>query len=274
VTDRTQGLTERTAALTDRTAWLTDRLLVLPDGTFPHLAIRDDGRVAPVVLLCGSPERVEAIAGRLDDVEVVGAGRGYRVLTGWRDGARLSVATSGVGAPSMSIAVEELGACGARTFVRVGSCAAVSPRLGVGGIAISVAAVRDEGTSAYYAPATFPACASHDVVVALVAAAAARGVDAPTGTTRTTDSFYEGERTAELIERWSVLGVLAFEMETSCLFTVAAVRGWRAGSIVCAGSNLLTGAATYQGAGLDAYRDGQDRMIDVALDAARALADA
>ena len=70
----------------------------------------------------------------LDGAEKVGDVRGYVVFTGHHDGRRLTVATSGVGSPSMSIAVEELAACGARTFIRVGSCAAISDRLPVGGI--------------------------------------------------------------------------------------------------------------------------------------------
>ena len=104
--------------------WLTDRFLRLPDGTFPHLGIKGGGDVAEVALLSGSPERVELMAGLLDGAERVGAARGYTVYTGTYGGARLSVATSGVGSPSMSIAVEELGACGVHTFIRVGSCAA------------------------------------------------------------------------------------------------------------------------------------------------------
>ncbi len=137
------------------TAYLTERYLRLRDGSFPHLGT-SDGEVAPVVLLSGSPERVELMAGMLDDVRKVSERRGYCVYRGSRDGAALSVATSGVGAPSLAIVVEELGACGARTFMRVGSCAAISESVSVGDIVIAHAAVCDEGTSRYYAPANFP----------------------------------------------------------------------------------------------------------------------
>jgi uridine phosphorylase len=172
----------------------------------------------------------------------------------------------------MSIAVEELGACGASTFIRVGSCAAISPEVPVGGVAVVHAAVSDEGTSRYYAPVNFPPVASLAVVNALVDAAARLGVGVAVGMTRSTDSFYEGERRAEIIDQWRRLGVLAFEMETSCLFTVAAYHGWSAGSIICAGSNLLTGDATYQGQRVDEFHAGQDDMLRIALEAAAALA--
>ena len=220
----------------DTSSWLTERYLRLPDGSFPHLGI-GDGDVAAVALLSGSPERVELMAGMLDGAEQVGDRRGYAVFTGSLEGAGLTVATSGVGSPSLAIAVEELAACGASCFIRVGSCAALSPRMPVGAIAVATGAVSDEGTSRYYAPENFPPVASHRVTAALVAAATRRGTPVQVGLTRSTDSFYEGERTVEVIRRWKDLGVLAFEMETSCLFTVAAALGCEAGSVLCAGSD-------------------------------------
>ena len=125
-----------------------------------------------VALLSGSPARVELMAGLLDDVEKVGDARGYLVFTGSYAGRRLTVATSGVGSPSMSIAVEELAACGTRTMIRVGSCAAISELLPVGALMVAMAAVCDEGTSRYYAPPNFPPVATRRVVDALVDAAA------------------------------------------------------------------------------------------------------
>jgi uridine phosphorylase len=251
--------------------WLTERYLRLPDGTFPHLGIRGEGDVAEVALLSGSPERVELMAGMLEGAERVGAKRGYTVYTGTYDGTRVTVATSGVGSPALSIAVEELAACGTRTFIRVGSCAAIDEGLRVGALSLAHAAVRDEGTSGYYAPPNFPAAGSPRVLQALAGAAEELGVPVRVGLTRSTDSFYEGERKAEIIERWRGLGVLTFEMETSALFTVAAALGGEAGSILCVGSNLITGEATYRGEGTDRYREGQDRTLRVALLAASRL---
>ena len=255
----------------DTSGWLTERYLRLPDGSFPHLGVRD-GDVATVALLSGSPERVELMAGMLDGAERVGDRRGYTVFTGYLGRARLTVATSGVGSPSLAIAVEELAACGASCFIRVGSCAALSSRIPVGGIAVATGAVSDEGTSRYYAPQNFPPVATYRVTAALVAAAARHGTPVEVGLTRSTDSFYEGERTAEVIRRWKDLGVLAFEMETSCLFTVAAALGCEAGSVLCAGSDLLRGEATYLGERLEEYAVGQQTMLEFTVAAAADLA--
>ena len=255
----------------DPSGWLTERYLRLPDGSFPHLGIRD-GDVAEVALLSGSPERVELMAGMLDSAERVGDRRGYTVFTGYLRGARLTVATSGVGSPSLAIAVEELAACGASCFIRVGSCAALSPRMPVGAIAVATGAVSDEGTSRNYAPENFPPVASYRVTAALLAAAKRHNTPVEVGLTRSTDSFYEGERTIEVIRRWKDLGVLAFEMESSCLFTVAAALGSEAGSVLCAGTNLLAAEATYRGDRLEEYASGQRAMLEFTLAAAADLA--
>lgn len=250
--------------------YLTTRHLRLPDGSFPHLGV-GDGEVAPVALLAGSPARVELMAKMLAGAERVGDRRGYAVYTGRFEGAPVTVATSGVGAPSLSIAVEELGACGVRTFIRVGSCAAIHEDIPVGGLAIIHAAVSDEGTSRYYAPSNYPPVASPAVVASLIESARSRGHELPVGVSRSTDSFYEGERKTEIIDQWRRLGLFAFDMETSALFTVSAALGWQAGSIVVAGTNLLTGEATYQGDGVDEYAEGQEEMLNIALQAAGRL---
>lgn len=252
-------------------AYLTERYLRLPDGSFPHLGT-NEGEVAEVVLLSGSPERVELMAGMLEDPRKVSDRRGYSVYRGTYAGRPLSVATSGVGSPSLAIAVEELGACGARTFLRVGSCAAISERVAVGDIVVAHAAACDEGTSRYYAPINFPPVATPRVVQALLDSARRVATRVQIGMTRSTDSFYEGERKSEVIDLWRQLGVLTFEMESSALFTVASAKGWEAGSILVAGSNLLSGESTYRGDRLEEFRAGQEKMIVVALSAAADLA--
>jgi uridine phosphorylase len=211
------------------------------------------------------------MAAMLDDGRKVSERRGYSVYSGFCGGAPVSVATSGVGAPSLAIVVEELGQCGARTFVRVGSCAAISELVSVGDIVVAHAAVCDEGTSRYYVPANFPPVASPRVVAALTTAGRRTDTPVQIGVTRSTDSFYEGERKSEIIDLWRSLGVLTFEMETSALFTIASARGWEAGSILVAGSNLLSGESTYQGDRLEEFRTGQARMLAIAISAAGEL---
>jgi uridine phosphorylase len=252
---------------------LTERYLRLPDGTLPHLGVRGGGDVAPYVLLTGNPDRLDKMKAHLDGVRQVGKQRGYLVYTGRYQGVPVTVATSGLGAPSVAIAVEELALAGGEVFIRVGSCASIQPHLPVGSVLIATAAVRDEGVSYSNAPASFPAVADHGVVAALSAAAQAAGVPAHLGVIRSTDSFYRGERKLEIIEQWKGLRVLGFEMESSALFTVAACLGRRSGSILVPGSNLATGGATYQGQWLDEYSAGMAHAIEIAMDSIHHLAD-
>ena len=250
--------------------YLTKRHLRLPDGTFPHMGV-SGGDVAPVVMLCGNPERVELIRDKMDDVQAVGKKRGYIAYTGTFRGEAVSVASSGLGSPSVAISVEELGVAGGRVFIRVGSCASCQPNVDVGDVIISTGGVRDEGTSHYYAPTIFPALADYEVVEALSNTAHEHGVSFHRGIVRSTDSFYEGERKREIIDQWRSLRVLAFEMESSCLFTVATVLGYQSGSILVPGTNLTTGVATYQGQATEQYRVGMSSAIDVSLEASAKL---
>ncbi len=251
--------------------FLTERYLRLPDGTLPHLGVKGNGDVAPYVLLSGSPSRVEKMKARMDSPQAVGSQRGYIVYTGAYHALPVTVASSGVGAPSLSIAVEELAVTGGQVFIRVGSCAAVDPHIAVGDVIIASGGVRDEGLSSYYAPLNYPAIAHPDVFSALRSAAEALGIRPHFGLVRSTDSFYEGERKEELIAKWQKLRVLAFEMESSALFVVASVLGCRSGSILVPGSNLISGEATYQGKQQEAYAQGVDQAITIAFQALEQL---
>jgi uridine phosphorylase len=251
--------------------YFTQRFMRLPDGRLPHMGV-SDGEVAPYVLVSGNPERLERMMKRMDSLEKVGDKRGYVVYTGLYKGVPLSLASTGVGSPSLAIGVEELGLCGGRVFLRVGSCASIQAEVPIGDIILTVGGVRDEGVSHTYAPAIYPAIADPDLLASLREAAREAGVAAHVGLVRSTDSFYEGERKQEIIEQWQALGVLAFEMESSALFTVARVLGYRAGSILVPGTNLITSKATYQGEGLEAYAQGMEKTVGIAMDAMHKLA--
>ena len=106
--------------------YLTERFLRLPDGSLPHMGVKGGGDVAPYVLLSGDPGRVEKMKTWLDEADAVGRERGYVAYTGSYRGTPVTLASSGVGAPSVAIAVEELALAGGRVFIRVGSCASIA----------------------------------------------------------------------------------------------------------------------------------------------------
>src|SRR5579862_9733389 len=83
------------------------------------------GDVGRYVLLPGDPGRCALIAEHFDEARLVAQNREYTTFTGALDGVPVSVTSTGIGCPSTAIAVEELGAIGADTFIRVGTSGAM-----------------------------------------------------------------------------------------------------------------------------------------------------
>ena len=135
-----------------------------------HLNITP-GDVGKYVILPGDPKRCAKIAKYFDDPQLIADNREYVTYTGYLDGEKVSVTSTGIGGPSASIALEELVKCGAETFVRVGTCGGMDLDVKGGDIIVATGAIRMEGTSKEYAPIEFPAVADIDVVNALRQAA-------------------------------------------------------------------------------------------------------
>jgi uridine phosphorylase len=199
------------------------------------------GDVGRYVLLPGDPGRVEVIARHLDNAVHVATNREYVTYTGFLDGTKVSVTSTGIGCPSAAIALEELVRVGADTFIRVGTSGAIQPGTKSGELAIITGAIRDEGTSLHYMPPGFPAVANYDIVDALRRAAAGKKYAYRVGITQSKDSFYgevEPEHsgvTNRLLNRWKaweIGGAICSEMEASALFIVASMLNVRAGGIM------------------------------------------
>src|SRR5450756_1337942 len=120
------------------------------------------GDVGRYVLLPGDPGRSTQIAKHFDQPRLVAQNREYTTYTGTLDGVPVSVTSTGIGCPSTAIAVEELCAIGADTFIRVGTSGGMQPEIVPGELAIITAAIRDEGTTLHYMPPEFPAVADVD----------------------------------------------------------------------------------------------------------------
>ena len=133
------------------------------------------GDVGGYVLLPGSPERAVRLAFYLEDPKEMAYFREYQTFTGLLEGERVSITSTGMGGPSVAIAVEELRECGAHTMIRVGTCQSTSPKVHKGELVLPNGAVRMEGVANHYAPLEYPAVPDMDVLAALEAAARAGG---------------------------------------------------------------------------------------------------
>ncbi|MCD8152002.1 MAG: uridine phosphorylase [Clostridiales bacterium] len=215
------------------------------NGVQYHLGIRE-GDIGKYVILPGDPKRCEKIAAHFDDAHLVADRREYTTYTGWLDGEKVSVTSTGIGGPSAAIAMQELVLSGALTFIRTGTCGGIQLDVKSGDLIVATGAVRMEGTSREYAPIEFPAVADHRIVCALEDAARAAGYPVHVGVVQCKDSFY-GEHEPEVMpvsyeltqkwEAWKRLGCLASEMESAALFTVAAHLGVRVGTVLLAVAN-------------------------------------
>ena len=205
-----------------------------------HIAC-SGGDVGGYVILPGDPARCEKIAAHFENPRLIAHNREYVTYTGTLDGAPVSVTSTGIGGPSASIAMEELVACGAHTFIRVGTCGGINLKVKSGDCIIETAAIRQEGTSHEYAPSEYPAAADYTVTAALVEAAKELGYPWHAGVVQNKDSFYGQHSPSRmpiantLLEKWEAwkrLGVLSSEMESAALFVVAAAVGVRCGTVL------------------------------------------
>ena len=208
------------------------------DGRQYHIGLKSED-IGKYVILPGDPKRCEKIAAYFDNPKKVGDRREFVTYTGFLDGEKVSVTSTGIGGPSAAIAITELAKLGAHTFVRVGTCGGIDLDVKSGDIVIAQAAIRAEGTSKEYAPIEFPAVADFGVISALKKASETLGAKSHIGIVQCKDSFY-GQHEADSMpvsyeltnkwEAWKRLGTLASEMESAALFTVASFLKVRVGS--------------------------------------------
>lgn len=197
------------------------------------------GDVARYVLMPGDPKRVKRIAKQFDKAEKKADYRGYVTYTGETKGIGITTTSSGIGCPSTAIAMEELMNIGVNTFIRVGTTGALVPHLDSGDIVVATGAVRWEGTSKTYIPIEYPAVANYQVVNALLQAAHEYGIKVHPGIIISSDAYYGGND--EVLRNFGEANVLSIEMEASLMFTLASMRGARAGAICTVDGNIFKG---------------------------------
>jgi uridine phosphorylase len=199
---------------------------------------------AKIAILPGDPGRVEKTAKAISpDAYFLASNREY---TSWITNVgkeRVLVCSTGIGGPSLSIAVEELASLGIEKFIRIGTTGAIQPHIAIPSLIITTGAVRLDGASKHYAPVEYPAVADLAITNALVSGAKAAKIPYYTGITASSDTFYPGQERYDTfsgyvikdfqnsLKEWQKLNVLNFEMESSALFTIASAFGLQAGCI-------------------------------------------
>src|SRR5258706_2688518 len=231
----------------------------------PHLAIKKFDLPQHVVL-CFFRDAigpfVEALGGR--EIGRLGSELGWHpVFEVELDGRRVAVGQAGVGAPLAAAWLDELISLGGRAFVAVGGAGVLVPGLVMGHVIVPTAALRDEGTSYHYLPASREVAPTTDALEAIVATLDAHAIPYVTGRTWTTDGIYR--ETRDKVRRRGAEGCLTVEMEAAAFFAVARFRGVSFGQMLYAGDDLSGGA--WDGRGWPHHETCRDMVLRLAAEA-------
>ncbi len=221
----------------------------LVNGKTPHLLLKK-GDIGDIVLLPGDPGRVRLFEKLSDDFQILSENREYTAGTGFYQGMKFSVCSTGIGAPSTEIAVIQLIELGAKVLLRIGGTGVIQDDIACGSYVINTGAMRLGGTSHFYAPLEYPAIASCQVVEALRRACLERNNPFVTGICASVGSFYHGQGRAvpfesgfdekEVISAYQKLNILNLEMEAETIFTLSSIYGVLSGSFCSVHCNRIT----------------------------------
>ncbi|MCT3098032.1 nucleoside phosphorylase [Lactococcus lactis] len=228
-----------------------------------HIQLKKtDARLDAIIL--GDPSRIDQVAKFLTDVKNLKYNREFRSICGTYKSKELLVLSTGVGAPSAAIAIEELHNIGVKRIIRVGSAGALQLGIDLGSPIIGEGAVRDDGLTKMYVPEQYPAVPSTD----LLNIAKEIAPDGFYGIIRSHDGFYMDNH-EETQAYWSKFGIVGEDMESGALFTVGRLRGIETLSIlnnvVAYGGDLQAGVNDLV-SGNDKVNKGELRTIEIALE--------
>ncbi|MGG5253934.1 purine-nucleoside phosphorylase [Neobacillus sp. SM06] len=226
-----------------------------------HIAAKEN-EIAEIVLLPGDPLRAKYIAETfLDNATCYNEVRNMFGYTGTYKGKKVSVQGTGMGVPSISIYVNELiQSYNVQTLIRVGTCGAIQKDVKVRDVILAMSASTDSQMNRLtfngidYAPT-----ADFELLKKAYDAGTEKGLHVKVGNVFTADMFYNDN--AQL-EKWAQYQILALEMETAALYTLAAKFGRKALSVLTVSDHVLTGEETTAEERQLTFNE----MIDVALE--------
>ncbi len=191
--------------------------------------------IAPNVIFSGDPWRVEVLKKYLYNPKQVAFSREFNTYTGTYKGVPVTVTSTGIGAPSAAIAMEELYECGMKTALRMGTVMGLKDEL-LGHFLVPSASVRKEGTSKTYVEDVYPAVADYSLVQTLNETIQSFDHDVSNGLNCTLDGFYSqmkeskfakerGANVHALFEELRAMGVSGVDMESSAMLVLGRLMG-------------------------------------------------
>lgn len=234
----------------------------------------DSSTIAPTVIFSGDPWRVEVVKDYLDRPKKVAFNREFNTYTGSYKDVPVTVTSTGMGAPTAAVAVEEMYASGMRVAIRMGTVMSLDDDM-LGEFFVPVAAMRREATSDTYVDKSFPAVADFDLINVMNEVVHDYGHRSSNGISCSMDGFYTqmhdskfsrefGRDISKIFHELHDLHVGGVDMETSCMLTVCRLMGVKACSLTVA-TVLENLKAALQG---KARTDAEDLLCRVALEGA------
>ena len=223
------------------------------------------GDIAETVLMPGDPLRAKWAAETfLDAPRCINEVRGMLGFTGTWNGHPVTIQGSGMGMPSLSIYANELiRDYGAKTLIRIGSCGAMQPHIALRDLVLAMSASSvSTPSSTIFSDLNYAPTADFSLLEAATCASRARGLSPHVGGIYSSDTFYD-ER-PDLDEQMIRHGILAVEMETAELYTLAARYGRRALAILTVSDHLPSGERLSSADREQSFLD----MIEIALETA------
>ena len=228
----------------------------------------DPADISRYIFCPGDHARAKKIADHLDDARLVTDSRGYVVYSGTYEGVFMTACGTGMGGPTVAIALEELAHMGADTFIRVGSCGVFQEGQGPGDVIIASGTYRAGGTANNYLPLNYPAVPTFSVLRGLVQSAEALEIPHQVGVGIAGDAFY-APRDPNYRQKLTDAGLVSVEMESDTLFILGAYHGWRTGALYA--SDGAPGVIKPEWGEAD-FRQGEQNAIKIALKAMRDIA--
>ena len=199
------------------------------------------GEIAETVLLAGDPLRAKFVAEHyLDNPVCYNEVRAVYGYTGTFKGRQVSVQGTGMGMPSIAIYAHELlNEYGAKRLIRIGSCGAMQSHIQLGDIVLAQAACSDGAFNRNrFNGDDFAPIASFSLLNKTVQLAEKQGLKPHVGNILSSDFFYNDP--VDIWKKWAKYGVLAVEMESAALYTLAAKHGAEALCILTVSDHLET----------------------------------
>lgn len=226
-----------------------------------HIGAKEN-QIAETVLLPGDPLRAKYIAETfLEGAELYNEVRSMFGYTGTYKGKRISVQGTGMGVPSISIyATELMQEYHVQNLIRVGTCGAIQKDVKVRDVILAMSASTDSQINRItFGGVDYAPTASFELLRKAYDTGLDKGLNLKVGNVLTADLFYSDNNE---LEKWAKYQILAIEMETAALYTLAAKFSRKALSVLTVSDHILTGEITTSEERQTTFND----MIEVALE--------